>query len=645
MSIQSLLVPDLPETTPDSSNTSFDESRAAEAPEIPQPNPTTSPVTESAPAIIQAEVTAADARLFLERPQTHAIDDYETITATVEDGSLKAALINSAPAAGQSKGKGKDPELYDAQLAEDGSIEDRHSDHFTVDNAADSPIQLRSVEDGLFSAASILMDLSTNAYESSVYTSGDSRFDAESEDEGPFPSAARKIAFSTSCHGNHLQYSALEGNAVFDLLNQRFSSRHHTLGLHNGETKKCHCEVVQESVHARYVEGYTKLGYGRFERDDTVPLDDDAADDPQHGKHVRFEREDTIPLDDDAVDSSQHGGHGTAEYDSERSRTGSLPRPPKLSQKTIARLMMEKSQWKDRLMATSLVDDTSVSFNDTREPTRLPLYAEQSYARGSANTTAVTSAEAAAELNASTSPPSSGRRPSYADREPGEAPLPADYINLTKTISSPAPSTLKARQKKPLTSSPLKRVHTALEPDSTSTLPEQPDQPAGKGGPALPPRPVTQPTPAPRSRYSNGSSVKRFLYRDELANERVRMGAQEPCSPKKGTGKAPAAEAEAEAGPSTPKKGRTNAPPSPPRTTGRKRKAITQAAEAEGQSPSQRKKKKAKTAVLPRDRSLWYVDGEGNWLRSEKEDQARRRWRRCRDAPNLNHGVMLNPPK
>lgn len=372
-----------------------------------------------------------------------------------------------------------------------------------------------------------------------------------------------------------------------------------------------------------------------------------------------------------------------------------MSRPPKLNRKTIAKLVAEKQQWRpvpDPLMETDSEDDTPVPFTETVEPIRLPLHAEESYTRGSANGKAVTNPEASAAPNAASSPPSPGRRPSYtdrrsgdsysipsrlfdlsktipsplpstrqarrqkaitspdataepnastaplpppsssrrpsfADRNPGELPRASDFVDCTKTISSPVSSARQARQKKPLTSSPLKRVESALEPDPTSASPEQHDQSAGRNG------------SAPRSRYRRLGFLKTFLYRAELRNERNHMGAQEPTPPKKQIESAPAAVAEAKAGPSTPKKGQTNAPLlTPPTTTCRKRKATTQASTVEGQAPSQRKKQKAAAAMPRRDGSLWYVDGEGNWLRDEGEDERRRR----RAEASRNHGVMVS---
>lgn len=294
----------------------------------------------------------------------------------VEDKSLNAALTNSSTAAGQDKGKGKDPELYDVDPMEDGKTENRPSDpSMDYVNAVESLLQVQYID-----AASALLDLATKPYECNVCINGDRvlcpvspslvnkddtdhLYSSESEDEGTPLSTARKIGFSTSCHGNRLQLSAHESNAVFDLL--QLSSRgnrnlpRHDLGLHNVESK-CRCEKF---AHPLYVKGNAKPGREELERGDTVRRDDGAVDRP------RYE------------------GYGAAEYDGDNHASEMMSRPAKLSQRMIGRLEADMLAWRPEpapSTATSL--DTPESVTVAVEPIRLPLYARESSTRASART-------------------------------------------------------------------------------------------------------------------------------------------------------------------------------------------------------------------------------------------------------------------
>ena len=572
MSISSILGTGLPETPPQSRNRSFRDDDGAEAPQVPPPELTTSPVNDPELSVTDAGTLTPSVQLYSVRPRTDAIDDYEAI---IEDKPLNAAPTNSSPAAG--KGKGKDPELYDPIPTEDGNTTDRQVDRSTEYNAAESLVRLRNIDVELDSVAFILLNLS------------------ESEDEGPPLHTARKRGFSTSYHGIHLQHFAHEGNAVFALLetssrrNQETRLHHQNLEVHSGETKWRHREVAQESIHAQYVEDYRALGCREFEREDTVPLDDDAA-----------------------------------EYNGKKDGSEMLSGIPKLSQKTLDRLEVERLEWRpttDPLMATS--SDTSGPVTEALEPIRPPLYAEESSTRGSVNPSATIDPDATAEENAHDSPPTSSQRPSYTDRRSGESyPLASNFVDLAETISSPSPPTRRARQNKTVTPSSLKQVQTASESDHRSPPPEQHVLPTG---------PLSNRPSAKQSKHAHRSSVKKFLPRAELTNEFVRLGLPISTAPRKQKRSVTVAEA----GPSTPKKRlHTETARSPtPAASGRKRKAATQGVEVEGHPPAPLKKQKGtavpaserpRTRAAEREEDIWYVNREKDFVKREIVDEAGR---------------------
>ncbi|CAF9916624.1 MAG: hypothetical protein ALECFALPRED_010804 [Alectoria fallacina] len=584
----------------------FNGSRFVEASQLLLARFTRHPVYNPASALIRADTTAAGVHLYFNGPRTHANGDYEAILAAVRDAFLNAALIDFSCVAGQGKGKGRDPKFCDTEPTENGNTE---KDVAEISNAADILLRLRHIGDELNVVSELLGTsppkckvctverLCTDCLQvpwrqrahpvsppTVVEDESEHLYSSESEDEGPLLSAARKIGFSTSCHGNHLQHSAHDGNAVFDLLSlssqgdQRFGLRHQNRGLDDdGEAKCRRCGLVRDPARVRYVEGYRKLGY------------------------ERFEREDTVSVDDDAMGSQQHGRHGAAESDGEISS-----RPPKLSQKTIERLERERRAWRpesNTSIATS--SDSSMTVTGVVEPIRLPLYAEESTTRASANASAVTDPEATAEPNASTSPPSSSRRLSYRDQRTGVSyPMASDFVDLTTTSSSPPPSTRQTRPKK-AKPSPLKQVEAAVE-----THPA----PTGRGGR------VSKRHSSTQSRRGTRISARAHAHRAELTNEWVRMGLPDPTPSENRTGDVAAAEAGT--GPWTPKKRTRNAPLTPP-TTGRKRKAAIQAVEVEEPSPSQQKTRMGKavpTSAQAGDDGRGSVDGEGQSVEREVEE-------------------------
>ncbi|KAL9132905.1 MAG: hypothetical protein Q9175_005917 [Cornicularia normoerica] len=660
MSISSILATNFPGPPSNFRNTSFGDTHAAEAAQVPSSDFTTSPVNvPTTPAT--AETFSAGVQVYTTQDRNHANEDYKAIKATAEDGFPNAALTNSSTTAGQDKGKGKDPELYNTKPTEDSNAGDNHVDRLSVYNAAESLLQLWNELDSV----SGLLDLGTEPCECNDCTSGDVSmcanadclkepwrsppvspspvakdesdhlYSSESEDEGSLPFTAPKGGFGISCHGNHFQLFAREGNAVLDLPRLR----HDNLEFHDQETQCRRCHVFQGSIHrAYYGEGYNILGCNGFER------------------------EDTLPLDDDVVDSLRHKEYGAAEYHSEKNNSKMLSRPPKLSKKTIKRLKLEKLQWRpepDHPIATPSA--SSVSSTDAIEPIRLPVYAK-SNTPGSINPSA--------EQLANDCPSSSGQRSSYTDRRSGEScPLASDFVDLTKTISLPSPSTRQARQlsqKTAVTPSPLKQVENAVESDQTSPLPGQHNLRTT--------RPVPKRPSGTQSRHGTRSSTKAFSHRAELTNEFVHIGVRKltppkelkgsvaiteagPSTPKKRTraqNLTPPEEVQkgsvaflfAEAGPSTPKKRKANSItttnieaallPTPP-TLGRKRKAATQAVEVEEQPPSQQKKGKGKAVMTPEQARMrevldavegkdgnnnpwrWYVSEEGHFVRRKVE--------------------------
>ncbi len=617
--------PQVPVTTsptpPESRNASLD-GHAAEASQVPTPEITSSPVNDPELPVTDAE-TITHPPFDSMKPRTDAINDHQATTAHVEDESLNAALITSSAASGQGKGKGKDPELYDIDPIEDGNSTNRPVDWSTEDskakyNAAEALVRLRNAEPEL-EAASILLNMNAKPYNCKTCPEGTrmgcanclrvpwrhsahssprrSRSvspspESEDEDEGP------KRIFIISHNGIYLQYSVREGNAVFALAN--------LLSQRN-----------RERLHRRYVEGYGALGCDEFEREDTVPLDDDddAGYDSRYVEGYKalgckgFEREDTVPLDDGDDDA----GHDSKKYGSQM-----LSRIPKLNPETLERLKAMKGECKsdpDTLTETS--SDTSAS---------VTMCAKESSTYGSVNLNATIDPEATASASA----PLSSQRASYPDRRNGKSySMALDPVDLTETISSLSPaSTRQARQMKAIPPLPLKQIQTALKSDHTSPSPKKHNPPTA---------PVPKPPSATHIRPRR-PTPEYIHYRANLPNNLALLDLP-PSSPQgKQTCNAPTTKA----GPSTPKKQKPDpiitttttttttttkpAPPLPtPPSSGRKRKADTQHAKEpkKGQSPASPKKQKGepvppsrqpRTRAVMREGPTWDVDEEGEFV-------------------------------
>lgn len=485
MSISSLITTDLPETPPDSRGSSSETNHAAEAPLVPSPESITSLVNDSALTFTEIEALNAAEQLYSMRSRNDANEDNESITTPAEDESLNSALTNSSTATVKDKGKGKDPELYDINPPEDGNSQDSQVDRSATRNEAENRLPVPAIENEIDLALSLL-DLGDKHYECNTCLDGDPTFgsqcltvpwrqraspdspvsplpeakyepnlySSDSEDEGTPLSTTHKTRFNPSCHGNCLQLSAHEGNAVFDLLpqrNQRHHSHHDGLEVRNGEMQCRRCELVQAHINGRYEQRHQVREYKRFERGDTVPLDDDA------------------------VDSTAADGLGAAENDGIRNHSVVPSNPPKLSRKTIKRLEAEKRKWKpepDSLMSTA--SDPPVSAAATLEPTRLPRYPKRSATRSSVKPTTSINPEATPQQTAnepSPPPPSSDKtnpktRPTYADRRSSASyPLATNFINLATSTSSPFSSPYSPshtqQNLKPFTPSPLKHAQSA----------------------------------------------------------------------------------------------------------------------------------------------------------------------------------------
>ena len=612
-------------TPPESRNTSLD-SHAAEAPPVPLSELIPSPVNDPELPVTDAKTTTQPP-LDSMKPWFNAINDHQATTAHVEDEPLNAALIKSSAVSGQGKGKGKDPELYDTDPIEDGNTTNGPADLSTEDNkaeynAAEALVRLRNAEPE-FEAASILLNMNAKPYNCKTCPEGirmgcadclgvpwrhsahspprRSRYvspstESESEDEGP------KRSFSISHHGNLLQCSVLEGNAVFALPSPVSQRNQETCLQHeNGVVERRPYDVTQDSIHYYYFDGYRVLAYEEFEREDTVPLDDDDAG-----------------------------------YDSEKYGTQMQSRIPKLSQKTLERLKAMKCEYKpDPNTLTEISSDTSVSVTGIEESVQPLPYAKESTTHGFVNLHATIDPEA----TASTSAPPSSQRSSYMNRRTRKS-SPRGSVDLTNPISSPSPAhTRQARQMKAITSPPLKHIQTALKSDHKSPSPKQHNPP-------------TAPVPKPPSATHIGRRKPRptpdyLHYRANLPDNLARLDLP-PSSPQaKQTGSAPTTKA----GPSTPKKQRPNpiiitttkagpttpqqqtptpsiitTPTAPllptPTVTDRKRKADTQPAKGPSPAPPKRQKanpppppsRQPRTRAVMREGPSWYVDEEGDFV-------------------------------
>ena len=415
--------------------------------------------------------------------RTDTINDEEAITANVEDKSLNAALTISSTAADQNNGKGTDSELYDVNPLEGGNTEKRRVDRSEDFDTAQSLLQLRYLENEV-DAAFVLVDLRAKFYKSE--NESDPLYSSETEDEGPPLSTDRKIRFCTYCNGSQVQLSAHEGDAVLAILSLRSLPRAFIPEIYNGEARCRRCFNILGSLHARYIHRYRELGWERFEREETVPLDDDTVDSPDH------ERD------------------GATVYDGERDRGEMLPSPPKLSRTTLERLEKEKREWRPEPdLPTVTSADTSVSVTKAVETIQPSLYAKESNVRGS-----VSHPEATAEHTANdASPPS--QRPSYTSLRSGDSfPRPSVSVDPTRGPSSLLPFTQQARQTKPVTPSPLKQVSNAAEVTQMSPSPERHN---------VPTRPSLQRLLGTWSTYNPFGSVQASPDRAEPTNEPVHL--------------------------------------------------------------------------------------------------------------------------
>ena len=273
MSISSLISPSLPKTPPSSPKPS-----PGEATQSPRPQSTTSPIDEPAPTATNQNTITAAAQSYPIEENTNLNDGLVT---AADDGDSSDTSTPNLPgsAAVNHKEKGKDPELYD--------LNNHIADH-------SSPAQNMNLETNVTNAHLTLdsapRDIPT--IEEDQYSHSDSE-----DDEGP-----QKVTFTVSCcHGNLVPASACEGNAVFELLSARerrvrLRALCSILGVGVSEERRCRiCEPTRNVRHReRYEEGYKRLGYEGFEREDTIELTDDDDDDnaavtaDEHRKNAAF---------------------------------------------------------------------------------------------------------------------------------------------------------------------------------------------------------------------------------------------------------------------------------------------------------------------------------------------------------------------
>lgn len=637
MSIDAVLASSLPGTPPSSRRTSFEDRHAAGASDIPTPDLTTALVNEPVGDSYSAEILSASAQVCLMRLGSDKGDEsfraaliaLAALAAEAPDVPLPnyatppandpALAITRAgrTAAGQVKGKGLDPDLYGTRVTEEDNTEIRGVDTSTDDDAAERLLQVQrlrlenKVLEEEVNPISVLLDLGTQPSPVIKLEFGSSDHDhlysSQSEDEGPPLTTACKRGFNACCHGNDVQHFAHQGNAVFAierLRESRFGC--HDIDVRNGETQCRRCRPGHEAVHARYLEGYTKLGCEGFERETTVPLDDDAEDSPQHGRY------------------------GAAEYDSDENPSEMLSTFPKLGKKALERLQAEKSEWRpepdlfmdtssdapvsepDPLAAPARSSYAPVSLTDVVEPVQLPMYTEDSNTRGSVTPSPAIAPDATAEQ---TSPLPSRKRPRYTDRRSGHSfPRASDYINLTTTLSSPSPSTRQPRQNNPLTPSPLKRVQNAAAPDPTAPSPARHRMRTRNDGPVSKTR-----HPGPQGR----PGLRRLPHRAQLTNDFVHIGVVRPRTPSQ---QQPCTAAPPpDAGPSTPRKRGKTAPPlppPPPLATGCKRKAVEVEEDAPAVSSSRPKRRRGGAGPCQ-----WVVNGEGEFVaEGERREKGSVNW-------------------
>ena len=286
----------------------------------------------------------------------------EAITAPVEYPSLHARLANWRFASGQGKGKGRDPEIYDTVPTADGSagngLEDNAAAAAAEKEAASRTLMLLLSNDTEQRNSGSVVAPNAKSHEGGSLPAGtasDHLHSSESEEEGTTPSAVRTVGFATRCHGNHLRHCAPDGDAVLEIppLSSRHDPssppHHNDIDLHDGETRCRHCEAIHGSLRACYEQGYRNAGY-----------------------EGSFEREETVPLDDDAADNAQRERYGAAEYDPAKYASAAPSNPPRLSRKQRERLEAEKRAWgrpgPDPLAAAASRSDRADDVDDASAP-------------------------------------------------------------------------------------------------------------------------------------------------------------------------------------------------------------------------------------------------------------------------------------
>ena len=190
--------------------------------------------------------------------------------ANDQDSSDTSTPILPMSAEVNRKGKGKDPELYD--------LDDHTADNSSPDPDMNLETDVTNARLNLHSTPSDIPTIE-GGHPSLQYSHLDS------EDEGDPP----MVNFTVSCcHGNLVPASAPEGDAVFELLSARersvrFNSLLSIAGV--GERRCRICEgATNLELGKRYNEGYERLGYEGFEREDTIEL----ADDDEQRKTASF---------------------------------------------------------------------------------------------------------------------------------------------------------------------------------------------------------------------------------------------------------------------------------------------------------------------------------------------------------------------
>ena len=258
MAIASILGPDTSVYAPSSTYISSRDHHATQAAQVPSPevNPP-SPVEDPALPAPDAESVAAAMLLQALRQNYVEHNVCENSTAVIEGDS---SARNAAESLLQLRTEG-DPSACNAAK----SLLQLHTDDAIFLNTGTElcecddyhNVNITFCEDANCSSAfpSDVIDLE-------VYQS------VHPSDEEPLPSPK---AVTITCHDTQLLLNAREGNALFDL----------PLHRHDESTSlPCRrCERLQDvSRKSWYAEGYRKLGYHRFQREDTISSDEDVVE-------------------------------------------------------------------------------------------------------------------------------------------------------------------------------------------------------------------------------------------------------------------------------------------------------------------------------------------------------------------------------